>query len=87
MPCGSGSKPDHNLHHDNMWCDNAPDTIAFMATLKKPSIAFKVLAAGAIHPRLALQWAFEVGRTSFASACSISKWSRIPPLRSARWPR
>lgn len=57
----SGSKADHNLHHDNMWCDNAPETIAFMATLKKPWIAFKVLAAGAIHPRLAFQWAFESG--------------------------
>jgi hypothetical protein len=32
-----------------------------MATLKKPWIAFKTLAAGAIHPRNAFQWCFENG--------------------------
>lgn len=57
----NGSKTEHHLHHDNMWCDNAQETIAFMATQKKPWIAFKVLAAGAIHPRQAFQWAFESG--------------------------
>lgn len=57
----SGRSPDHDLHHDNMWCTNAKETIAFMGSLKKPWIAFKVLAAGAIHPRLAFQWAFESG--------------------------
>lgn len=56
-----GSKPEHDLHHDNMWCISAKDTIAYMATLKKPWIAFKVLAAGAIHPREAFQWCFENG--------------------------
>jgi len=57
----TGSKTDHNLHHDNMWCRNAKETIDLMAGLKKPWIAFKVLAAGAIHPRDAFQWAFENG--------------------------
>jgi hypothetical protein len=57
----SGFKNDHDLHHDNMWCRNAKETIAFMAQLKKPWIAFKVLAAGAIHPRDAFQWSFENG--------------------------
>jgi len=52
---------DHDLPHDNMWCTNAAETIAYMAALKKPWIAFKVLAAGAIHPRQAFQWAFESG--------------------------
>jgi NAD(P)H-dependent flavin oxidoreductase YrpB (nitropropane dioxygenase family) len=56
-----GFKEDHNRHHDNMWCRSAKDTIEFMAMLKKPWIAFKVLAAGAIHPRDAFQWAFESG--------------------------
>jgi len=56
-----GFKRDHNLHHDNMWCGNAKETIEFMARLKKPWIAFKVLAAGAIHPRDAFQWSFENG--------------------------
>jgi len=57
----SGSKREHELHHDNMWCTNAQETIAYMATLKKPWIAFKTLAAGAIHPRQAFQWCFENG--------------------------
>jgi hypothetical protein len=57
----SGFKADHDRHHDNMWCRSAKDTIEFMATLKRPWIAFKVLAAGAIHPRDAFQWAFESG--------------------------
>ena len=56
-----GNKTDHDLHHDNMWCINAKDTIAYMATLKKPWIAFKTLAAGAIHPRQSFQWCFENG--------------------------
>ncbi len=57
----SGSKKDHDLNHDNIWCGNAKDTIEFMGKLKKPWIAFKVLAAGAIHPRNAFQWCFENG--------------------------
>ena len=57
----NGSKREHNLHHDNMWCTNAKETIEYMATLKKPWIAFKTLAAGALHPREAFQWCFESG--------------------------
>lgn len=56
----SGSN-EHDRAHDNMWCTNAEETIAYMATLKKPWIAFKTLAAGAIHPRNAFQWCFENG--------------------------
>jgi hypothetical protein len=57
----SGRQSDHNRHHDNMWCTDAPGTIATMASLDRPWIAFKILAAGAIHPRQAFQWAFESG--------------------------
>jgi hypothetical protein len=56
-----GNKKDHDLHHDNMWCINAKETIEYMAKLNKPWIAFKTLAAGAIHPRDAFQWCFENG--------------------------
>jgi len=56
-----GNKREHGLHHDNMWCIDAKETIDYMATLKKPWIAFKTLAAGAIHPRQAFQWCFENG--------------------------
>jgi hypothetical protein len=55
------SSNDHDRSHDNMWCNNPKETIEFMAKLKKPWIAFKILAAGAIHPREAFQWCFENG--------------------------
>jgi hypothetical protein len=57
----NGDRPEHDRPHDNLWCTNAQETIAFMATLQKPWIAFKVLAAGALHPREAFQWSFESG--------------------------
>lgn len=47
--------------YDNMWCINPEETAAFMASVKKPWIAFKVLAAGAIHPRIGFQHAFQNG--------------------------
>jgi len=53
----SGSLNDH----DNIWAINPEKTIEFMKTVKKPWIAFKVLAAGAIHPKSALSYAFENG--------------------------
>ncbi len=47
--------------HDNMWCIDPERTIEFMQTVKKPWIAYKVLAAGAIHPREGFKYAFESG--------------------------
>lgn len=47
--------------YDNMWCINPQETIAFMKTVTKPWIAFKVLAAGAIHPRQGFAHAFKNG--------------------------
>jgi hypothetical protein len=47
--------------HDNMWCLKPEETIEFMKTVTKPWIAFKVLAAGAIHPREGFKFAFENG--------------------------
>jgi len=47
--------------HDNMWCTNPAETIEFMKTVRKPWIAFKVLAAGAIHPQEGFKFAFENG--------------------------
>lgn len=51
----------HDKAHDNMWCTNAKETIDYMAKIRKPWIAFKVLAAGALHPSEAFQWSFESG--------------------------
>ena len=47
--------------NDNMWCINPQETIEFMRTVTKPWIAFKVLAAGAIHPRQGFAHAFRGG--------------------------
>jgi len=54
--------PDVGLpEHDNMWCVEPDKTIEFMSKVKKPWIAYKVLAAGAIHPRDGFKHAFENG--------------------------
>ena len=47
--------------HDNMWCVAPEKTIEFMKNVTKPWIAYKVLAAGAIHPRDGFKYAFEGG--------------------------
>jgi len=47
--------------HDNIWSITPEKTIEFMKKVDKPWIAFKVLAAGAIHPRVGFKYAFENG--------------------------
>jgi hypothetical protein len=47
--------------HDNIWCISPQRDIEFMRTVARPWIAFKVLAAGAIHPRDGFKFAFENG--------------------------
>jgi hypothetical protein len=47
--------------HDNKYCFNPEETIAYMKELKEPVIAFKTMAAGAIHPKDAFRYAFEKG--------------------------
>ena len=47
--------------HDNVWCEDPQETIEFMESLPQPWIAFKVLAAGALHPRDGFRYAFENG--------------------------
>ncbi len=50
-----------NYGVDNYW-DKEPDkTVEFMRTMAKPWIAYKVLAAGAIHPRDGFKYAFANG--------------------------
>ena len=53
----SGSPYDH----DNIWSITPEKTIEFMKKVDKPWIAFKVLAAGALHPREGFKYAFENG--------------------------
>ena len=52
---------DHDEIHDNMFCLEPQETIDFFKTEKKPWIAFKTLAAGAIPPRNGFTYAFENG--------------------------
>ena len=47
--------------HDNSWCTDPQAVIDVMGKIKKPFIAFKILAAGAIPPRAAFPWAFTSG--------------------------
>jgi len=57
----SGKTGDHNRFHDNIWCLDPEETIEVMRKVEVPWIAFKVLAAGAIHPRHGFRFAFENG--------------------------
>jgi hypothetical protein len=43
------------------WCRNPEETIAFMANVTKPWIAFKIMAAGAIPPQDAFPYTFKNG--------------------------
>ena len=47
--------------HDNIWCEKPKETIEYMEKLPQPWIAFKVLAAGAIHPKVGFKYAFDNG--------------------------
>lgn len=53
--------PSSKLNHDSMWCKNPEETAQIMATVTKPWIAFKVMAAGAIPPKDAFRYAIENG--------------------------
>ena len=57
-----GQEPDVVSNRaDNFWEPTPEKTIDFMKTVKKPWIAFKTLAAGAIHPTSGFQYAFQGG--------------------------
>lgn len=47
--------------NDNMWATSPQQTAEFMKTVEKPWIAFKILGAGAIHPRVGFKYAFQHG--------------------------
>lgn len=47
--------------NDNRWCEDPAETAAFMKQLEEPWIAFKILAAGAIEPKVGFRHAFESG--------------------------
>lgn len=63
----SARKPDQlkevidNYGIDNYWCMDPDGTARFFAELERPWIAYKVLAAGAIHPKAGFKNAFANG--------------------------
>ena len=56
-----GRRTEHGYYHDNIWCLDAEKTAAFMESVDKPWVAFKVMAAGAIHPKTAFSHAYRNG--------------------------
>jgi len=54
------ARPDDE-YKDNRYCDDRLETVEFMKSFDKPWIAFKVLAAGSIHPKDGFRFAFENG--------------------------
>jgi hypothetical protein len=56
---GRSSEPGH--FNDNMWCIDPEQTIEVMRNVKAAWIAFKVLAAGAIHPKQGFAYALRNG--------------------------
>ncbi len=50
-----------NYTADNYWCLDPVETIRFMSELERPWIAYKILAAGAIHPKAGFRHAFGNG--------------------------
>jgi hypothetical protein len=63
----SKRKPDQtkdvidNYSIDNYWDKHPAETVAYMQKVKKPWIAYKVLAAGAVHPSDGFKFALENG--------------------------
>ncbi len=52
---------DRRPEHDNVWCLTPEKAVEFMKTVTKPWIAYKVMAAGAIHPQDGFRYAYESG--------------------------
>ncbi len=54
----SAGIPDRN---DSVWEETPQETMAVMSEVERPWIAYKVLGAGAIHPREGFQYAYQNG--------------------------
>jgi len=53
--------PSANLNHDSSWCDGPEKHIEVFSKVEKPWIAYKIMAAGAIPPKNALDYVFSNG--------------------------
>ncbi len=82
-------------NHDNLWETTPAQTKAFFEKVEKPFIAYKVLAAGAIHPRDGFEYAFangadfiSVGMYDFQIAEDVNITKEIfekKPARTRPW--
>jgi hypothetical protein len=50
-----------NYGVDNYWCKDPDEVVKYMGGVKRPWVAYKVMAAGALRPRPAFQYAFDKG--------------------------
>jgi hypothetical protein len=57
----NGSSSDHDRYHDNIFDLHPEKTAAFMRSVAKPWVAFKVMAAGAIPAQVGINYAFQHG--------------------------
>ena len=53
--------PSAQLNYDSHWCDEPEKHIEVFSKVTKPWVAFKIMAAGAIPPKNALDYAFSHG--------------------------
>jgi len=60
-PADGPNNTDHDTTHDNIWVTDPQATADFMQKVDKPWIAYKTLAAGAIHPEQGFKYCFENG--------------------------
>lgn len=58
------NSPSHDEYHDNMFCCDHEETVAFMQDVSVPWMAFKIMAAGAIPARDGFEYAFAGGADS-----------------------
>lgn len=88
--------PSFGTNHDNCWCTDPEGLKAYMATVPQPWIAFKVLGAGAIHPREGFPYAFNngadaicVGMFDFQMVENVNLVNKIfakgLPARTRKW--
>ncbi len=81
--------------NDNYWCRDPQEVIDYMFHVRKPWIAFKVMAAGAIPPHRAFSYAYNSGADfvlagmfdwQIAEDVQIARESLVNLKRSRPWP-
>jgi hypothetical protein len=72
---------------NNVWCTSPEETIEFLENVDKPWIAYKVLAAGAIHPGVGFPYAFTRGANFIC--VGMFDWQIEADVRLApgQWPK